>query len=67
LRQKRTSKAEGQWQREYAAFSEFVESTAGDAYIDNQAEHHKRRDFREEFLALLRKHNVPFDPEKVFD
>lgn len=36
------------------------------AYVRNQPEHHKRRSFEEEFLALLRKSGVPFDEEHVF-
>ena len=57
-----------QWQRGYAAFSVSTSNLRHvTAYIENQAEHHKRRDYKEEFLALLRKHNVKFDPETAFD
>ena len=56
------------WQKGYAAFS--VSTSNLDSvteYIENQAEHHKKRDFKQEFLALLKKHRVPFDPRYVFD
>ena len=56
------------WQRGYAAFT--VSSSNADAvirYIVHQEEHHKKRSFQEEFLELLRKHAVSFDPEHVFD
>jgi REP element-mobilizing transposase RayT len=55
------------WQKGYGAFS--VSASNLDSvteYIENQAEHHKKRGFRQEFLALLKKHLVPFDPRYVF-
>jgi putative transposase len=36
-------------------------------YIETQPEHHKKRSFQEEYLALLRKHGVEYDPRYVFD
>jgi putative transposase len=36
------------------------------AYIRGQREHHKKRTFEEEFLALLKKAGVPYDPKYVF-
>ena len=56
------------WQKGYAAFS--VSSSNLESvteYIETQAEHHQKRDFKQEFLALLKKHRVPFDPRYVFD
>ena len=35
-------------------------------YIRNQESHHKKMTFETEFLALLKKHNVEFDPKFVF-
>ncbi len=56
------------WQEGYAAFSvsTYVE-TAVVEYIRNQDEHHKRRDFREELLDLLRHHGIEYDQRYVFD
>jgi len=56
------------WQEGYAVFT-VSKSAEPDvkAYIENQVEHHKRRDFQEEFLALLQAHGVNFDPRFVFD
>jgi putative transposase len=34
-------------------------------YIQDQATHHKKISFEEEYLALLRKHGVEFDPRYV--
>jgi REP element-mobilizing transposase RayT len=56
-----------EWQKGYGAFSvspSLVETVK--AYVRNQPEHHKRRSFEEEFLALLRKSGVPFDEEHLF-
>ena len=35
-------------------------------YIRNQAEHHKRRSFEDEFIALLKKYKIDYDPRYVF-
>jgi hypothetical protein len=34
-------------------------------YVKHQAEHHRKRDFRAEYLALLKKHGVEYDPRWV--
>ena len=55
------------WQQGYGAFS--VSSSNVPAvvqYIRNQQTHHKKRGFEEEFVALLKKHGVAFDPKFVF-
>ena len=55
------------WQEGYAAFS--VSASALDSvveYIENQARHHKKRDFKQEYLTLLKKHGVAYDPRWVF-
>jgi REP element-mobilizing transposase RayT len=55
------------WQEGYAAFSvsaSLVEPVV--EYIRNQPEHHKKRTFEQEFLALLKKHGIAADPAQVF-
>ena len=55
------------WQEGYAAFS--VSASLMEAvseYIRNQKEHHKKRTFEQEFLALLKKHGIVADPAQVF-
>lgn len=55
------------WQEGYAAFS--VSASLREAvaeYIRNQPEHHKKRTFEQEFLALLKKHGIEADPGQVF-
>jgi REP element-mobilizing transposase RayT len=56
------------WQEGYAAFS--VSRSLEPAvikYIRNQHEHHRKRDFQQEFLELLRRHGIEFDLRYVFD
>ncbi|HTL53240.1 MAG TPA: IS200/IS605 family transposase [Planctomycetota bacterium] len=56
------------WQEGYAAFSVSASQIPTvKKYIDTQAEHHRMRDFRTEYLALLRKHNIKYDPLHVMD
>jgi REP element-mobilizing transposase RayT len=50
------------WQDGYAAFSVSRSNLKATAeYVERQAEHHKRRTFEQEYLALLRKHGMPID------
>ena len=51
------------WQEGYAAFT--VSATVRDAvrkYISNQEEQHRLKSFREEFVELLEKAGVEYDP-----
>jgi len=34
-------------------------------YIENQAEHHRTRTFREEFIAFLKHHGIEYDDRYV--
>jgi len=55
------------WQQGYGVFS--VSSSIVPAvarYIQNQEAHHRKMNFDTEFLALLKKHGVEFDPKFVF-
>jgi putative transposase len=55
------------WQQGYAAFSVSASNApAVVRYIQNQEAHHRKMSFDQEFLALLRKHRVEFDPKFVF-
>lgn len=35
-------------------------------YIQNQEKHHRRRSFKEEYLAWLKKYEIPFEEKYVF-
>jgi len=55
------------WQDGYAAFTvsrSQLEVTT--AYIRDQKTHHAQRDFQAEFLALLEKHQVEYDPRYIW-
>ena len=55
------------WQEGYAAFSVSASVIPTEIrYIRNQEEHHKKMDFAGEFVALLKKDGVEFDPKYVF-
>jgi len=56
------------WQRGYGAFS--VGPTDLDVlvrYIETQEEHHRKVDFKEEYLAFLKKYGVTYDEKYVWD
>jgi REP element-mobilizing transposase RayT len=53
---------EFRWQEEYGAFSVSVSQLERiTAYIENQREHHRVKGFREELLALLKRHRIEYD------
>jgi REP element-mobilizing transposase RayT len=55
------------WQEGYGAFSVSASQVPKTiAYINNQKEHHRKKSFHEEFLELLNKHGIEFDPRYVF-
>ena len=55
------------WQEGYGAFSVSAsQASRVKDYIRNQAKHHRRRSFEEEFVELLRRSGIPYDPKFVF-
>jgi putative transposase len=55
------------WQEGYGAFS--VSASNRDTvrhYIKHQREHHVKRSYEDELIALLRKSRVAYDPAEVF-
>ncbi len=55
------------WQEGYGAFSVSASHLSiVRNYIDHQQEHHAKRSYEDEFLSLLRKTGVGFEPEQVF-
>jgi REP-associated tyrosine transposase len=56
------------WQKGYGSFSVSASNVRTVLrYIDNQEAHHRRMSFEDEFLRLLKRHRVEFDPKHVFD
>ena len=56
------------WQAGYGAFS-IGESQASQviAYIQKQAEHHRKMSFQEEFRRFLERYKVAYDERYVWD
>lgn len=54
------------WQEGYGAFSVSPSQVpVVKAYIAGQQEHHRKRDSREEFIQLLQRCGIQFDPQDV--
>jgi putative transposase len=56
------------WQEGYGGFS-YSKSQRKNViqYIENQEEHHKKRSFREEYLDLLKKYEIQFSDNYLFE
>jgi putative transposase len=56
------------WQEGYGAFS-YGHSQLDTIirYIQNQEKHHRRRSFKEEYLAWLKKYEIQFEEKYVFE
>jgi hypothetical protein len=56
------------WQEGYGAFSIGISQIDPTVkYIHSQAEHHRAKTFQEEFLAILVKHGIEYDPRYLWD
>jgi REP element-mobilizing transposase RayT len=56
------------WQTGYGAFSIGISDVNRTlAYIEDQQAHHRRRDFTQEFLAFLKKHEMEYDEQYIWD
>ena len=57
-----------QWQTGYGVFSVSPrDRQAVIEYIANQEEHHRTRTFQEEFLLFLRKYEISYDENHLWD
>ncbi len=55
------------WQKGYGGFGVSKSNIAAVMrYIQNQERHHRRMSFEEEFIALLKRHGIEYDPRYVF-
>lgn len=55
------------WQEGYGAFTisiSHINETI--AYIQNQKRHHAKKDFKQEFLAFLKKHEIDYEEQYVW-
>jgi len=62
-----THAAHFEWQQGYGAVTVSISQKGQTiAYIQAQAEHHRKRSFEEEFIAFLKRHDVEYDPRYVW-
>ena len=68
INEKKFSKFKFEWQKGYGAFS-YSHSSLDNviAYIQNQKEHHKNKSFREEYIDFLKKFEVEYKDEYLFN
>ncbi|MDQ2180046.1 IS200/IS605 family transposase [Marinifilum sp. D714] len=68
IKEKRFTPSKFSWQKGYGAFSyahSQIDSVA--KYVLNQKEHHMKKSFKDEYLEILKKFNVPFKEKYLFD
>lgn len=57
-----------EWQKGYSAFTvSYSQTESVRRYIRNQEEHHRRVSFRDEYIAMLQRHEIPFDKQFLFE
>ena len=68
INEKRFTRYNFQWQEGFGAFS-YSHSALKKViqYIQNQKEHHKKKSFREEYLGFLKKFEIEFKDEYLFE
>lgn len=68
INDQRLARGKFEWQVGYGAFS-VSQSQAPSVrnYVRTQEEHHRRLSYRDEFLELLRRHEIEFDLKYVFE
>lgn len=56
------------WQTGYGAFTVSASQLATvQRYVVRQKEHHRKTDYKEEFLQLLKKHDIDYDERYLWD
>jgi putative transposase len=68
IKEKKFTKQKFQWQEGYGAFSyshSHLNTVIG--YIQNQKQHHAHQTFRGEYMGLLKKFEIPFKREYLFE
>ncbi|CAN5134236.1 IS200/IS605 family transposase [soil metagenome] len=57
-----------EWQEGYGSFSVSTSNKSRVIdYINKQREHHKKADFKSEFISFLKAHEIEYDERYVFD
>jgi len=67
INKRRWANGRFEWQEGFGAFSySHSQLSAVIRYIQNQEKHHARKTFREEYLQMLDKFNVPYNERYIF-
>ncbi len=62
------SRTRFEWQKGYSAFTvSYSQIDAVQRYIRGQEEHHRTKSFQEEYEGFLKRHNIEFRPEYLFE
>ena len=57
-----------EWQKGYGAFTvSYSHQQLVKNYIQNQKEHHHKKSFKEEYIALLKSHDITFEEKYLFE
>ena len=68
IKEKRFTPFQFNWQEGYGGFTyPHSQLDAVCKYIENQEEHHKKRSFKAEYLDFLKKFDVEYDDQYLFD
>ena len=68
IKREKKSNFKFDWQKGYGAFTNSKSHVdAVVKYVLNQEQHHKKRSFKDEYLDMLRKNDIEFKDEYVFD
>ncbi len=68
INEKRFTSSKFQWQEGYGAFSyshSALDNVIG--YINSQKEHHQKHTFKEEYISFLKKFEIAFKDEYLFE
>jgi putative transposase len=63
-----TYRSRFEWQKGYGAFTvSYSQIDRLRRYIQNQRDHHRTTTFAEEYIELLKRHGIEFDPKFLFE
>ena len=68
IKTKQFSRFRFAWQKGYGAITHaHSQLNAVISYVNNQEEHHKKNTFRQEYINLLKKYDIQFKDQYLFD
>ena len=68
IKEQKKSKFKFEWQKGYGAFSHSrSQLDTVVQYIRNQQKHHQKKSFREEYLEILKKNEIEYNPSYIFE